>query len=299
MTKAQQPTGHFSWTPSPRWLCAGLLLFGATGGCSIEVDDPQPPASASSEPEEAGAEPAGTESKVSAAVDAGAEARSGQGGAVGYGDGDLTVLMIVDRSGSMAEAWEGGSKWQVARSALDAAIVGIETTQTMGALFFPDHSGGCAVAPLSDPSQIPFQRADGFQERWVNDTASPQGGTPLGEAFLKANVAIAEAERLGLLQKRFRVVLISDGQPTCFEDEAAIVAMADGWREKGIEVEVLGLPGSAAAATLLDAIAGKVALPGDPDVPPETTWTADSAGNGYVAPTTQDELDDSVHSIVR
>lgn len=222
----------------------------------------------------------------------------GDEGTPEYGTGDLTVLMIVDRSGSMALSWEGGAKWEVAKNALDAAIVGVETTQTLGALFFPDEVGSCTVAPLSDPSQIQFQRADGFQNRWLSNESLPFGSTPLGEAFRQADVAIAEAEQLGLLEERFRVVLISDGEPTCAEDPHAIVAIADSWRSKGIEVEVLGLPGSEAAAQLLNAIAGKVTLPGEAETPPETVWT-DSPDGGYVAPNTREDLDDSLHSAIR
>ena len=39
------------------------------------------------------------------------------------GTGDLSVLMVVDRSGSMADSWEGVPKWQVAQSALEQAHV--------------------------------------------------------------------------------------------------------------------------------------------------------------------------------
>ncbi len=221
------------------------------------------------------------------------------------GSGDLTVLMVVDRSGSMMYEWEGTPKWQIARNAIDQAIVGVEEELTIGALLFPMEAG-CNVAALHEPGQIDFQRGGSFQEEWADSAVSyPAGATPLGEAFRQADSAILQAEELGLLEQRFRVVVITDGEPTCGEDPNELVAYADLWREKGVEVRVMGLPGSSGAAALLNRIAGvelfedprtgEVLVPdagarweeGDPDAP------------GYIAPPSGDDVDGSLHSVVR
>lgn len=219
------------------------------------------------------------------------------------GTGDLSVLMVVDRSGSMAESWEGSPKWKVAQSALEQALVGVETELTIGALQFPLHED-CEVVPLSDPAQIEFQRGDHFRERWLRSKVSePDGATPLGEAFRQAHVAVLHAQETGLLEQRFRVVVITDGEPTCGEYPDDLVAYADQWRDMGVDVRVMGLPGSAPAANLLNRIAG-VELFEDPTtgevVAPEAgdRWEVGD-DTGYVEPPGGDDVDDSLHSIVR
>ncbi len=221
------------------------------------------------------------------------------------GTGDLTVLMVVDRSGSMLSYWEGTPKWQIARNAIDQAIVGVEDELTIGALLFPMESG-CDVVPLHDPAQLDFQRGGSFQEAWADSAVSfPEGATPLGEAFRQAHAAILQAEELGLLEQRFRVVVITDGEPTCGEDPEELVALADLWREMGVEVRVMGLPGSSVAAALLNRIAG-VELFEDPRtgevlVPDAgARWEeGDTDGPGYVAPPSGEDVDDSLHAAVR
>lgn len=219
------------------------------------------------------------------------------------GTGDLSVLMVVDRSGSMADSWEGVPKWQVAQSALEQALVGVETELTIGALQFPLHAD-CEVVPLSDPDQIEFQRGDHFRDRWMRSKVSqPNGATPLGEAFRQAHVAVLHAQEAGLLERRFRVVVITDGEPTCGEYPDDLVAYADQWREMGVDVRVMGLPGSAAAAHLLNRIAG-VELFEDPStgemvIPEAGDRWEEGDDIGYVEPPAEDDVDGSLHAIVR
>jgi Mg-chelatase subunit ChlD len=81
------------------------------------------------------------------------------------------------------------------------------------------------------------------------------GSTPLELAMRIADMAIERGCGLGLLDDRFRVVLVTDGQPTCSDDTSGIVALAAEWRRVGVETWVMGLPGSETATSLLDAIA--------------------------------------------
>lgn len=221
-----------------------------------------------------------------------------------FGEGDLTVLMVVDRSGSMHDHWEGTPKWQIAQRALDQAIIGVEKELTIGALLFP-LQGDCEVLPLNDPAQIPFQRGASFQTRWKDSAVSrPAGSTPLGEAFRQAHAAVLQAQERGLLEKRFRVVVITDGEPTCGEHPDELVAYADSWRALGVEVRVMGLPGSAAAAILLNRIAGQELFEdpttGEIVVPDaDTKWDEGDEGSGYVAPPSDEDVDDSLWVIVR
>src|SRR5690606_137177 len=53
---------------------------------------------------------------------------NGLGGAEasGLGAGDLTVLLLIDRSSSMSESWDSGSKWEVSLNAFFLGLVGVE-----------------------------------------------------------------------------------------------------------------------------------------------------------------------------
>lgn len=96
-----------------------------------------------------------------------------------------------------------------------------------------------------------------FESYWQETAGSryPEGSTPLELSFRVADQALERACRLGLLDDRFRVVLISDGEPTCGDDTNAVVALAAEWNRLGVETWVMGLPGSEGELALLDSIA--------------------------------------------
>ena len=54
---------------------------------------------------------------------------------------------------------------------------------------------------------------------------------------------------------RFRVVLVTDGEPTCGDDRNAMVELVAEWYRVGVETWVFGLPGSTSAVELLNALA--------------------------------------------
>jgi hypothetical protein len=275
-----------------------LPLFSLVG-CQVDVIDGQ----ADEEPTTP------FDGSFEAADDSRAIYRSAWGGPADYstasvsgslGAGDLTVLMIVDRSGSMGEPCDGSTKWQIARSSLDAAIVGVEDQVTIGALFFPMEEE-CEVVPFQDPRHIQFQKGALFQQELDEVSDELGGGTPMYAAFLRANQAIEQAAMDGALEQRMRVVVVTDGEPNCSGMEDELVFMADTWREIGVDVRVMGLPGSQYASQLLDRIAGKEVSETDPHVPPPTVvdTTVDAQESGYVAPTDSDDVDDSLYVIVR
>lgn len=77
----------------------------------------------------------------------------------------------------------------------------------------------------------------------------------MGQAFLAADEAIAQADEQGLLEDRFNVIVLTDGEPNCETDAALLTMLPAYWNEKGVKTHVLGLPGSDQAADLLNAIA--------------------------------------------
>jgi hypothetical protein len=138
---------------------------------------------------------------------------------------------------------------------------GILDELTLGGLFFPfEEEGvtpGCGVPPITLSPQIDFTTGRGFKESWISSacSAQPEGSTPLEHALEVADQAIASARERGLVKARMRVLLVTDGEPTCEDDLEAIVAFPAKWFEMGIETLVIGLPGSELAHELLDAIA--------------------------------------------
>jgi hypothetical protein len=178
---------------------------------------------------------------------------------LGLGSGPLAVLVVFDRSVSMSDPWAGEPRWKVAGRAFMNGLAGVEAYVTIAALFFPQPAQ-CETAPLSDPRQIQFQAGTGFRQYWeaFPQNRFPSGGTPLGAAFEEVDVAIEEAAAHGLLGegRQFRVVVVTDGQPNCGTDLERVLFLASAWRARGIEIHVIGLPGSEEAADLLDQLAG-------------------------------------------
>lgn len=192
-------------------------------------------------------------------TDYGLDGLNGLGGATasGLGAGDLTVLLLIDRSSSMSESWDSGSKWEVSLNAFFLGLVGVEDEVTLGALFFPT-DGECSVASMTAPAQFEYQSGRDFVSSWKAKASSifPEGQTPLGPAFEQADVAIQKAFEAGLMEnRRFRVVVVTDGAPNCNTDTTRVLSLAHAWRSIGVEVRVIGLPGSGEATAFLSQLA--------------------------------------------
>ncbi|HKO94882.1 MAG TPA: hypothetical protein VJU61_27200, partial [Polyangiaceae bacterium] len=101
----------------------------------------------------------------------------------------------------------------------------------------------------------PFQPGPAFIEAWKQTirVRDPNGSTPLERALAAADAALTGAE--SLLQQRSMVIVITDGEPTCSDDPGAFERYPSAWLERGIQTHVMGLPGSGAAAELLDRVA--------------------------------------------
>lgn len=190
---------------------------------------------------------------------------------IGFGAGDLTVLTVFDQSGSMSSPWNERSKYQIANEAFLAAIEGVLDNLTLATVFFPQ-PGNCEVATFESGLQIDFTPGPEFPTVWESTAQSrgPEGGTPLGLALEIADMGVERACQLGLLEDRFRVLIVTDGEPNCGTDMAAVLRRVTEWREIGIATIVMGLPGSSGAADLLDDIAEaggthQHQAPGDPE----------------------------------
>jgi hypothetical protein len=207
------------------------------------------------------------------------------------------LLVVFDQSLSMAEPWglTGQTKIGAAQTAIANAIESLKDSLSVGALFFPTYaclagvslgiddpmaagsgpdasvSPLSAVAPIDGEGQIAFQPAPQFlnawQDHWSNATPSLGVGTPLQEAFDRADAAISGTRLSGALA----VVAVTDGAPTCFPAGATDSEpnRAKSWLDRNnVKTYVVGLPGADGVQLLNDiAAAGgttEYLLPDDP-----------------------------------
>lgn len=190
---------------------------------------------------------------------------------LGLGEGDLTVLVVFDKSGSMSSGWDSRSKWRAASDALLESIVGVEDLLTIGAILFPLEYE-CSVPAFGNAPQIAYTSGRRFTEEWLRTACTHQadGATPMGVAFKVADAAVRDAKAAGRIEgRRFRVVVVTDGEPNCDTNQGDLTYYPSAWTEMGVQTTVLGLPGSETAAALLDSIASaggteKHLAPGSP-----------------------------------
>lgn len=167
------------------------------------------------------------------------------------------LLVIFDRSGSMAEPWETAEgpepRWRVAARALDAALTPLADRLTVGAILFPTPTVAPSECGEVDPigAQMPFDDGASFLARWRAVWVAPAlgGSTPLDAAFARADDALPVDDLVTA------VVVLTDGQPTC-RTEPLAEEHAAAWLADGTSTWVVGLPGARLdAEDVLNAIA--------------------------------------------
>jgi von Willebrand factor type A domain len=177
------------------------------------------------------------------------------------------IIVVFDQSDSMQDPFpdaDGGTqdggvlpKWHAAEDAIVAAVTPIENLLDLGAIFIPTGAdGACTVAQIGTAPQIAIEPGPAFLTAFQGHFSAAGWttilGTPLELGLAAANTALTPAPSPG----QSAVVVLTDGAPNCgkstlAEVEPPIVAMA----MRGIKTYVIGLPGSASAATLLNGLA--------------------------------------------
>lgn len=167
-----------------------------------------------------------------------------------------TVLFVFDKSGSMTATWDHRDKWTVARDAMVDSVAKYQHYLSAGAIFFPTDMD-CDVAPIKGDAQIGYLRGGDFLDRWgmLQGEHDPVGQTPLNLALERADEAISLACDTGVLERPFKIVLMTDGEPNCDYDYEELLSYPQKWLEQGIETHVIGLPGSEDAELLLEQLA--------------------------------------------
>jgi hypothetical protein len=260
-------------------LCLGVLsaAFAVQACSSHDTSDPGEELTTAATGGEGAAGGAGTTTTASTGQGAGfvgtgvgGGGPQGSGGA-GGGDGGAcgsvgfnqqivpgNIIVVFDQSNSMDKPFTDGgqtTKWQVAEASLVAGVSPIEDLLNVGAVFFP--TSDCAVAPITDPSQLAVEGASSFLTDFQAHFSDPNwvtiGSTPLADALTAADAAFPDPSPM---QGQRAVVVLTDGKPTCGEVDDDVLAPVQAMAARGIKTYAIGLPGAAAdAATLLDSLA--------------------------------------------
>jgi von Willebrand factor type A domain len=175
------------------------------------------------------------------------------------------IVVVFDQSDSMndpfteADGGSAGPKYKVAEDALVAALEPQEALLRVGAIFFPTTATGntCSlVDPIGTPPQIQIEPGKSFVSDFQGHFSATGWtlilGTPTVDALKAADTALPDPSPL---EGARAVVILTDGAPTCDTAQADILAPVQDMFSRGIKTYAIGLPGSATAASLLDAIA--------------------------------------------
>ncbi len=168
-----------------------------------------------------------------------------------------TVLLVVDRSGSMELDFGGQRRWDVVRDALfdeeGGLVTNLGDTARFGLAFYSSLDGFAGgTCPMMDYAE-PAVAAAG-ELRGIFDGTEPltNGDTPTGEA-LEAALAFLEAD--GAAGPRY-LILITDGEPdSCAvpdpqEGQPQALSAAERVFEAGVEMFVVGVSEDVAAEHL-------------------------------------------------
>jgi hypothetical protein len=180
------------------------------------------------------------------------------------------VLLIFDRSFSMADDWNGMPRWQGAGNAVISALTPLQDLLTIGGVLYPSvtdlgSSGGfgaCGVDAFTSAEQLAFQPGamalaalqmappSGAPKPLYAPIGSnlgsnmnePVGATPTMEAFQAANVALQNSNLTGVTV----AILITDGEPNCSWDMNTTTQIVGTWLSSlNVKTYVIGLPGVA------------------------------------------------------
>ncbi|MEW5853509.1 MAG: vWA domain-containing protein [Myxococcota bacterium] len=215
----------------------------------------------------------------------------------------LQVMLVVDKSGSMAEDGLDGNKWDSAVRGVVAVTRDLQNEAAFGLTLFPggdSAQGQCDTGRVAVPMSLANARA--IEEALVSSV--PGGGTPTASTVHAVHQHFADT---GLTTTTV-VILATDGVPNCnhgldpyschcpaegcggdgrlcMDDDGTLASIAT-LAEYGVRTFVIGLPGSEDPSDVL----GRMAQAGG---------TSASADDGYYRPQSTEELVEDMASIVR
>jgi von Willebrand factor type A domain len=130
-------------------------------------------------------------------------------------------MIVLDASSKMTEAFDGKTKWDVARDSINAILAGLEPGANYGLVTIGGTSSGEGVDPCNEPSNVrsPFAPRQNISDQIAQ--LQPLGGGSLSTAFSLANDQFA-----GLPENTVRVLIyITNSSDAC--------ASRNEWQELG------------------------------------------------------------------
>ena len=222
-----------------RWFWAGLVIgsaavFGVS--CSEESDDNNSESSGGTGGDVTFQDTGGTEeggANGSGATDSGLDPCPTLEGLDDCGTTQLSadfrnpnVMLVIDKSGSMADEGFGSTKWQALREALDDALKEVARNISFGLIMYPYNeddpipercsSGCCNVEEGDDAVNVSIQPGESAVAKIISalDATEPGGGTPTAAALERALTYYTEGEGADLAGEKY-VLLATDGGPNC------------------------------------------------------------------------------------
>lgn len=162
------------------------------------------------------------------------------------------VMLVLDRSASMAEAISPTqNRWDAVVSSLLATLPAHDATMQLGGIAFPNLAvtgGTCEPGQRISPERNNARR---FLSSVTN--RRPEGETPTAAAIAIAN---DELKRRRASNVARAIVLATDGAPSCTVDPLDVVLMLlERSARDGIPTWVVGLTGDAGVEASLNAMA--------------------------------------------
>lgn len=219
---------------------------------------------------------------------------------------EVHVLLVIDKSGSMAETPEGfdGDKWSAMKTSLATSLAEVDDNVGLGLALYP--IDGCSVPAGSDIEVSVQPSAQALPDVLAAlDDAMPSGGTPTAAALARAHAYFTDGAGSVLTGDKF-VLLATDGGPNCndsascgaatctvnidgmcpaqvanccdpdqagegaqagcLDDDATTAAIA-ALAADGVDTFVVGIPGTETYAESLDAFAESGGRPSSSDSP--------------------------------
>lgn len=146
-------------------------------------------------------------------------------------DGNSSMVMVLDSSGSMKESdGSGSTRIASARKAVGSVVDSLPDAYPTGLrVYGADKPQGCTDTRLAKPVE-PLDR-DGIKQAVAD--VKPKGDTPIGYSLQQAAKDLPEP-KAGALGHR-SIVLISDGESNCAPDPCKVAAQLG---KKGIDLRI-------------------------------------------------------------
>ena len=137
-----------------------------------------------------------------------------------------TILIVLDRSGSMDQQLPGGvgSKWDVARQAVTELLGSFGTEANFGLMLYPGQDDACLVGEFCTPGQV-FVDPGASTEVGINSVLDSASTCSLGTPTAESLEFVATYEALQAPGGSNFVLLITDGQSSCDDPVPATAAL--------------------------------------------------------------------------